>query len=93
MKQIFILICGFFLGVAGVATVMAAPGDLDTTFAGSGYDIRDLGSGEADNARAVAVQADGKIVVAGDVNSGTAAAPDYDFAVLRYNPDGTLDTT
>ena len=48
-----------------------------TTPTGSTYDVR-VG---------VAVQNDGKILVAGDSSNGSNA----DFAVLRYNPDGTLD--
>ena len=44
-----------------------------------------------DYAQAVAVGSDGKIVVAGDAYSGSNSG--YDFAVARYNLDGTLDTT
>ena len=47
-----------------------------------------FGSGD-DAARAVAIQPDGKIVVAGYSNNGT----NDDFAVARYNVDGSLDTT
>src|SRR5436309_372857 len=36
----------------------------------------------------VAVQADGKIVVA-----GISPAPTSDFSIARFNPDGTLDTS
>ena len=43
----------------------------------------------ADVGRAVAVQPDGKIVVAG-IQAGRR---NDDFALARYNPDGTLDTT
>lgn len=46
-----------------------------------------MGAGQ-DHANAVAVQADGKLVVA-----GWTAASTEDVAVLRYNADGTLDTT
>jgi uncharacterized delta-60 repeat protein len=42
-----------------------------------------------DNARAVALQSDGKIVAAGFSSNGT----DRDFALARYNTDGTLDAT
>ena len=38
---------------------------------------------------ACAVQADGKILAAGSAYNGT----NYDFAVTRYNTDGTLDTS
>ena len=43
--------------------------------------------GMASDARAVVIQGDGKIVVAGD-----AVAIGYQFAVVRYNSDGSLDT-
>ncbi len=42
-----------------------------------------------DNAYAVALQGDGKIVVAGASFNGR----DSDFAILRYFPNGTLDQT
>lgn len=61
-------------------------GALDTTFNGSGKLITPIGAGAAsDFFSAVALQADGKIVAA-----GTDGA---DFAVLRFNPNGTFDTT
>ncbi|MEJ7665424.1 MAG: delta-60 repeat domain-containing protein [Hymenobacter sp.] len=42
------------------------------------------------HASSVAIQSDGKIVAAGySYNDGT----DDDFAVVRYNPNGTLDTS
>ena len=41
-----------------------------------------------DFGHSVTVQADGKILVAGDSYNGT----DNDFALVRYNSDGTLDT-
>ena len=45
----------------------------------------DLGSN--DMANAVAIQPDGKIVIAG------TSGPDGDFAVARINPNGTLDSS
>ena len=59
-------------------------GLLDTTFNGTGKVITAVGSGE-DQGRAVAIQGDGKIVVAG--------MSSQDIAVVRYNSDGSLDTT
>ena len=44
-------------------------------------------SGNQDKARSVNIQSDGKIVVAGYADNGS----DYDFAVARYNIDGSLD--
>lgn len=64
-----------------------ADGSLDTAFGTSGKTICGIGSYD-DNAQAIALQADGKILVAGYTrNSGV------DFAVIRLNVDGTLDDT
>ena len=65
-----------------------ARGKLDATFSGDGKQITDFGGGD-NGADALALQPDGKIVVAGWMSNGT----DYDFAVYRYNPNGSLDTT
>lgn len=71
-----------------------ADGTLDPTFgAGTGkatiaFDLADL---DDDRARSVALQADGRILVAGTALAG--ANGDYDFAVVRLSPDGTRDTT
>jgi uncharacterized delta-60 repeat protein len=62
-----------------------AAGDLDTTFAGNGK--KRITFGGDDEARAVLVQPDGRIVVAG---LGTAARR---FCVLRLRANGSLDTT
>ena len=64
-----------------------ADGTLDTSFSGDGKQIVDI-SGSSDEAFGLALQADGKIVQVGSANiAGT-----LDFAVLRYNTDGSLDT-
>lgn len=61
-------------------------GTLDTTFDGDGKVITEI-RGRNDYAAAVAIQTDGKIVVGG------SAAHElwFDFALVRYNPDGSLD--
>jgi uncharacterized delta-60 repeat protein len=64
--------------------ISAAPGDLDLTFSGDGKLTDWLSRGD-DSANGVAIQPDGKILVAGTSNS--------DFAVARYNIDGSLDAT
>ena len=66
-------------------------GSLDTSFGadGTGKLVTDIGSRTNDQGRSVTVQTDGKIVVAGDSDSGGSL---NDFAVVRYNADGTLDT-
>ena len=67
-------------------------GSLDTTFGGgTGKVITDI-NGNADHARALAMQADGKLILAG--NSATMTSPIVDSTVVaRYNVDGTLDAT
>jgi len=66
-----------------------ADGSLDTGFSGDGKQTTDFGGGDFDRASGVAVQGDGKIVVAGDTENGATA----DFALARYNADGSLDTS
>src|SRR5438270_9888625 len=62
--------------------VNAAAGDLDPTFGNGGKVTTDFpGDNEG---RAVAIQTDGKIVVAGGPDDGDA------FLLTRYNADGTL---
>jgi uncharacterized delta-60 repeat protein len=63
-------------------------GTLDNSFNGTGFVITSFGL-KNDWAAAVALQTDGKIVVAGHTNTGTY----YDFALARYNTDGTLDNS
>jgi uncharacterized delta-60 repeat protein len=62
-------------------------GSLDATFSGDGKETTDLGGG--DSATGVALQADGRIVVAGVTYRGDHG----DFALARYNSDGSLDMT
>ena len=64
-------------------------GALDTTFGTGGKVITPVGSSD-DQGRSVAVQSDGKIVVAGYAFNGLAY---YDFALVRYTSTGALDTT
>ncbi|MBM3967008.1 MAG: tandem-95 repeat protein, partial [Planctomycetes bacterium] len=63
-------------------------GSLDTTFDGDGKVTTAIGS-SGDFAYSLAIQSDTKIVVAGhSLNGGY-----YDFAVTRYNSNGSLDAT
>ena len=70
------------LSVAGslAPAAWAGAGDLDPSFSGDGKLTTDFGVGGASG---VALQGDGKIVVVGDSGG--------DFALARYNPDGSLD--
>lgn len=80
-------------GTAGrFALVRYLPnGSPDSGFSGDGIVNTAVGSGNAE-ALAVIQQADGKLVAVGRaVNSN--AQPTGDFAVVRYNANGALDTT
>jgi len=82
-------------GVLGTNTMFAViryqpDGTLDTTFGGDGRVTTDFTRGE-DGANAVAIQADGKIVAAGCIP--TAFGITTGFALARYTPDGTLDSS
>jgi uncharacterized delta-60 repeat protein len=65
----------------------AQNGSLDLSFGNAGKVITDFGANES--AYSVAIQSDGKIVVAGTIYNGAA----IDFAVTRYNTDGSLDNS
>ena len=58
-------------------------GSLDRTFGRDGTLITDFGGN--DWCTGLAIQADGKLVAAGDTENG------WDFALARYDPDGSLD--
>src|SRR5262249_21809266 len=64
------------------------PGTLDSTFGTGGRVTTDFG-GTGAAARTVAVQANGQILTAGLTGLNGVA----NFALARYNSDGTLDAT
>lgn len=69
-----------------------ATGQLDSTFGGDGrvsYAF-DQGGNGLDTLSGLLIQSDGKIVATGTVQTGTS---NYDFAALRLNADGSLDTS
>ncbi|MFJ8163605.1 calcium-binding protein [Streptomyces sp. NPDC096136] len=82
---------GLALVLALPATALGAPGDLDPTFDGDGRVVTDFGGGGYDESRGMVIQADGKIVTVG--STVPAAGGHSDFALARYNPDGSLDPT
>lgn len=71
------------------ARAYAAPGDLDPSFDGDGRLTTDF-SNNFDRAFDLAVQEDGKLVAAGYAGSSSSG---QDFALARYNADGTLDAS
>ena len=77
----------------------AAAGDLDTSFGVGGKVVTDVSQtpdpfnpdSAEELAQDVAIQPDGKIIAAGFAINPTNGTSD--FAVIRYNPDGSLDTS
>src|SRR5262245_2159031 len=86
LRRVFFTICSSIVLCTGA---LASPGDLDPAFGAGGRVLTQFGTSQ-DEGRAIAVQPDGKIVVAGFMDPGFGL---YDFAIARYNPDGTLDTS
>jgi uncharacterized delta-60 repeat protein len=69
---------------AGTGAVGSAPGILTFNFGALGV---------VEKANALAIQTDGKIVMAGFTGLGGAVGNPNNFALARVNPDGTLDAT
>jgi uncharacterized delta-60 repeat protein len=81
-----VLVVSFAL-LASTTEAMAASGDLDTTFSVDGTTVTPVR--DSSGAHDVAVQADGKIVVA-----GYAWSPrEIHFALVRYTAQGSRDLT
>jgi len=77
----------------GLATIRLLPnGSLDNTFSTDGKVVFSY-NGLTAQANAVAIQPDGKIVVAGQVHDTSDPNKLYDFVILRYLPNGTIDNT
>ncbi len=76
-------------GDGGFALARYKPnGPLDPSFSGDGTQTTD--SAGFDAATGVALQADGKIIAVGSASGGPTGG---DFALARYNPNGSLDPT
>lgn len=78
-----------------VGAALAAPGDLDTTFDSDGRANYNLITGECsltsgDCPADIVIQNDGKIIIGG-VSRNTAQSR-YDFTLVRFNTDGSIDT-
>jgi uncharacterized delta-60 repeat protein len=85
-----VMVGGTFAGF--VMARFNADGSLDTGFGIDGKVTTDIADGQfpRSQARAVAIQADGKIVVAGEAQPTSAGLA---VALARYNADGSLDTS
>lgn len=92
--RIFVVVAttaGVFL-FASTLHCDAAAGDLDLTFGNAGKVVTRIGNA-FDFASAMAIQADGKIVAAGRTSDGPFNSDSNNFALARYNIDGSLDTS
>src|SRR5688572_19534401 len=77
-----------FISLLVFTVASAASGDLDTTFSGDGRvtsNIVPSNPGRFDEVLSVVIQPNGKIVAAGFSSD--------DFALARFNANGSLDTT
>ena len=77
MKRLNLFLVAACIFTSGIAT--AQPGSLDNTFGTGGKVTTDFGSSDGGNS--VAIQSDGKILVAGYSYNGS----NEDFALVRYN--------
>lgn len=79
----------FLLFLAGITSIVsfAQDGSLDTSFGNNGYAVTDFGF--AERGSAIALQADGKIVMFGIVGMSNG----FTYGLLRHLPDGQLDTS
>ena len=84
------IVAASVLALVFATGLSAAAGDLDTSFNGTGKVTTDFAGGSDDHAYSVAVQADGKAVVAGNIYPADNGTGDS-FAVARYTKNGALD--
>jgi uncharacterized delta-60 repeat protein/uncharacterized repeat protein (TIGR01451 family) len=78
-----------FQNQPGLAPQALNVGDLDPSFGTDGKVTTDF-LGDTDECHDMAIQTDGKIVLVGRSNG---SGGDFDFALARYNSDGSLDTS
>jgi len=89
------LVCAMVFGFLSLmrsdprAVAAGLPGTLDPTFSGDGRDVMNFG--DSGYGTGVAIQPDGKILVVGGTYVSASGA--QDFALARYNADGSLDTS
>lgn len=90
-----ILLAGVSWAVGSASNIMLvrynSNGTLDTTFNSTGYVTYNVSGESEEYAGDIALQPDGKIVVVGD-SRPSFSAPGK-ILVMRFNADGTLDTT
>lgn len=88
---VLMLVLALLLSYTAPTPVRADDGDLDKSFGAGGKVITDF-FGSEDEATAVTIQSDGKIIAVGSTSKPFVNA-NRDFAIARYNTDGSLDTS
>lgn len=88
MKVLSLISIFVFLSLTNLSLIRAAPGDLDRSLGNDG--IIKTSFTEAGSIGTSTIQSDGKIIVVGDIAVANAVR---DFYVLRFNTDGSFDTT
>ena len=84
-----IVVAGIQFGADFVLTRYNTDGSLDTSFDSDGKVITEFNTGSNDQANDMVIQPDGKLVVVGISNASGSS----DFAIARYNTNGSLDTS
>jgi uncharacterized delta-60 repeat protein len=87
-RTVFLLFACFAL-VSSSSLLMAQAGRLDTTF-GTGGKVTTFAPDQNNSVNGVAIQSDGKVVVAGDLQVKNSF---FMAALVRYNVNGSLDTS
>ncbi len=81
-----------FIGLRFVLVRYNGDGSLDSSFGTGGKVVTDIGAFD-DSINALVLQPDGKIIAVGVANTTFSPSGPFNFALARYNPDGSLDTT
>jgi uncharacterized delta-60 repeat protein len=82
------IVVGGFANNAGVIARLNSNGSLDTSFASGGKLTSSINTSPSGG---LVIQTDGRIALGGWINGGKKTG--YDFAVARYNANGSVDTT
>jgi uncharacterized delta-60 repeat protein len=67
-------------------------GTLDVSFGENGKAVTQINKYD-DEVHSIAIQSDGKILVGGTTNVSPTGEIKYDFALIRYNSNGEIDST
>lgn len=90
MKTFLQLLCVCTFLFINISKSFSQAGTLDSSFGGNGKVTTDFGNLESEYAQPIAIQSDGKIIVASSIEMPQSQG--Y-FAVIRYNANGTFDSS